>query len=450
MVEGAIEHMALHGVVGCAFAEISGGDCAAGAVAAVAQSLYAGTLDGSKLSAQDIQKNAALIGGLAGFLASSGKGANVNLGSSIARSGIANNFLFHVELERKTALEAELQACLIEGGCNASQLRSLAEGINALDELSLARDVEMLAYCQVANMVSCILAMSNSGMADAYNEYDNYLKAGGEITPEIMAEMDRLQAVKYAAMNRSAELTVGLYRIQMGLGAGVAVGAASAGAISAASAVLRCAAIPGCLANLGRGVGTEAIGEFSAGGMTVAIVAGKLTYEAGGKIVKIMDDAGHWLRRVDDIATDGRALFRAENGTLHVLDDAGALVGLRTGVDDVIVIPNGTNRVPVPDDLPTNIHMGGQGKHIPGHNNYDPSRSTLTADPQDLLAGVHSGQYPIIRSIPRGNSTSNIVDFGRPIGDFKVDGVLVGPTRYGQIVQGKNGAHIIPANPNQY
>ena len=101
-------------------------------------------------------------------------------------------------------------------------------------------------------------------------------------------------------------------------------------------------------------------------------------------------------------------------------------------------------------DAATKIHMGGQGKHIPGHNNYDPSRDALTADPQDFLAGVHSGRYPVIRSIPRGNSTSSIVDFVTPIGDFKANGVLVGSARYGQIVQGKNGAHIIPANPNQY
>ena len=51
---------------------------------------------------------------------------------------------------------------------------------------------------------------------------------------------------------------------------------------------------------------------------------------------------------------------------------------------------------------------------------------------------------------PRGNNTTHIVDFGKPIGDFRSDGSLVGPTQYGQVVQGKHGVHIIPANPNQY
>lgn len=111
---------------------------------------------------------------------------------------------------------------------------------------------------------------------------------------------------------------------------------------------------------------------------------------------------------------------------------------------------NDPKRIAVPDSLRTNIHSGAQDKHIPGTNNYDPTRSTLTANPQTLLDDVHSGQYPIVREIPRGNTTSYIVDFGSPIGDFKSNGSLIGPTQFGQVVQGKNGVHIIPANPNQF
>lgn len=60
-----------------------------------------------------------------------------------------------------------------------------------------------------------------------------------------------------------------------------------------------------------------------------------------------------------------------------------------------------------------------------------------------------SDQLEIFRAYGQGLGAPNGY-FGKPIGDFKVDGDLVGPTRYGQIVRGKNGAHIIPANPNQY
>ena len=44
--EGSFEHAFLHGLTGCVAAEAQGASCAAGAAGAVAQSLYAGSLDG--------------------------------------------------------------------------------------------------------------------------------------------------------------------------------------------------------------------------------------------------------------------------------------------------------------------------------------------------------------------------------------------------------------------
>lgn len=139
---------------------------------------------------------------------------------------------------------------------------------------------------------------------------------------------------------------------------------------------------------------------------------------------------------IGDIVKVGRSLVRGADG-LGGSGGAKPLAGAR-------------NSLPVPDDLGVSIHMGAQGKHIPGHNNFDPSRSPLTENAQELLDGLHNDQYPIIRNIPRGNSTTYIVDFGRPIGSFMDNGSLVGATQYGQIVQSKHGVHIIPANPTQY
>ncbi|WP_158296276.1 polymorphic toxin type 50 domain-containing protein [Stutzerimonas nosocomialis] len=34
-----------------------------------------------------------------------------------------------------------------------------------------------------------------------------------------------------------------------------------------------------------------------------------------------------------------------------------------------------TTKLPVPSDLPANIHIGQQGKHIRGHNNFIEGRS---------------------------------------------------------------------------
>ena len=100
--------------------------------------------------------------------------------------------------------------------------------------------------------------------------------------------------------------------------------------------------------------------------------------------------------------------------------------------------------LPVPKDLPKNIHMGQQGKHIKGHNNYMKGRSTLLddVDPQKLLDGVHSGDYKIIGKGSRGNP---IVDFGKPIGRDGKTGEL---TQYGQLHSGKSGTHIVPHNKN--
>lgn len=104
-------------------------------------------------------------------------------------------------------------------------------------------------------------------------------------------------------------------------------------------------------------------------------------------------------------------------------------------------IPKG---LPIPDGLSKEIHPGQQGKHVPGHNNYTPGCSPLIdgVDPQKLLNGVHSGEYKIIRMTPRNQP---VVNFGKPIGTYEGQ-----PTSYGIIHYGKNGAHIVPANPVQH
>jgi RHS repeat-associated protein len=98
--------------------------------------------------------------------------------------------------------------------------------------------------------------------------------------------------------------------------------------------------------------------------------------------------------------------------------------------------------------LPSKIHTGSQGKHIVGHNNYNPNlgKSILDANSQTLLDGVNLGKYSILRK----NQNNVIVDFGENIGTFFKNGKAVGPTQYGTIHYGNKGAHIVPANPIQY
>jgi len=112
---------------------------------------------------------------------------------------------------------------------------------------------------------------------------------------------------------------------------------------------------------------------------------------------------------------------------------------------------NGCNLTLFPG-LPTNVHEGAQGKHILNHNSrIDFGRSILPADANELLAGVQSDKYKILR-FTNGQPPKPIVDFGKPIGIYKnkYTGEEI-VTNIGQISSKKRlGAHIIPANPNQY
>jgi hypothetical protein len=111
------------------------------------------------------------------------------------------------------------------------------------------------------------------------------------------------------------------------------------------------------------------------------------------------------------------------------------------GVPNVFSAANkATKSLPLPNDLPKNIHMGQQGKHIRGHNNFIEGRSYLNegVDANSLLEGVHAGKHPIVGTGTRGNP---IVDFGKSIG---VDGRTGQAVSHGQIHFGQNGAHIVP------
>ncbi|MEV6692564.1 polymorphic toxin type 50 domain-containing protein [Micromonospora sp. NPDC051196] len=88
------------------------------------------------------------------------------------------------------------------------------------------------------------------------------------------------------------------------------------------------------------------------------------------------------------------------------------------------------------------IHPGKQGKHVPGHNNFDPTRgrSEFThSDPQGLInqfAGTGARH---------GNK--EVVDFRQHIGTWVgIDGTRLSTTR-GTIHYGKDDVHIVPAHP---
>ncbi|WP_286906369.1 filamentous hemagglutinin N-terminal domain-containing protein [Roseovarius sp.] len=93
--EGSTGHALLHGLAGCAAAQAQGADCAAGAAAGIAQSLYAGRLNGASLTDEQQQQRAELIGAAVGYIFSGGNPDNVSIASTVALSGIANNRQLH-------------------------------------------------------------------------------------------------------------------------------------------------------------------------------------------------------------------------------------------------------------------------------------------------------------------------------------------------------------------
>ncbi|WP_418646900.1 RHS repeat-associated core domain-containing protein [Thauera butanivorans] len=92
------------------------------------------------------------------------------------------------------------------------------------------------------------------------------------------------------------------------------------------------------------------------------------------------------------------------------------------------------------------VNWGQQAKHFPGHNNYMPGKSTLTANPSKLADKAGTGQQ--IGNVPVGSPGSKErVDFGENIGKYVDLNGSASATSNGIIHYGKNGIHIVPARP---
>ena len=100
---------------------------------------------------------------------------------------------------------------------------------------------------------------------------------------------------------------------------------------------------------------------------------------------------------------------------------------------------------------PIALHLGKQGKHIPGHSNFESGKSELThADPQGLLERFTGLGEDVLPTILRGESGfKERVDFGEVIGVYvDSDATIRQPTTKGIIAYDKDyNAHIIPSRP---
>jgi hypothetical protein len=170
---------------------------------------------------------------------------------------------------------------------------------------------------------------------------------------------------------------------------------------------------------------------------SVASATVTATYDQDERIQMLAGDISADTSRASLFDAGARAFSLASVFDLGagLLDNALA-VGKRVAVDAVTDSPSAPN-----------INAGKQGKHIPGHNNFIPGRSELTADPNVLVQRAGTGTP--VNSVPRGQpGFKERVDFGEIIGNY-VDpqsGASF-PTTKGIITYANDGVHIIPARP---
>ena len=196
--EGSFNHALLHGIAGCAAAEASKTNCAAGAASAVAQSVYAGYFGDKEPVSSDYDtsaayqkarktwfenegRNAELVGAIAGFAFSSGKGENVQAAAMISRSGAENNYLSHGELFE---FEQALRKCIGDG----SDCASIVADYRALSALH----DEEFRQCQDSSCIQMHLTkIAAAEVSEKYNEVSYLLvdaRAAG-----LRATFDNLQ-----------------------------------------------------------------------------------------------------------------------------------------------------------------------------------------------------------------------------------------------------------------
>ena len=185
--EGSIEHAALHGVVGCAAATALDGNCASGAAAGIAQSIYAGLQEGEpnrndftsddaylashQMWRNDIAAQTNLLGAAVGYATSSGEAVNVTNAASIAKSGALNNYLSHTNL---ASLRRDLESCdAKEGGCTLAELEDI---LLYYQGVSIAND-SALGECQTVECVAWHM--------DQVADFDDLREVTAELAPDV-------------------------------------------------------------------------------------------------------------------------------------------------------------------------------------------------------------------------------------------------------------------------
>lgn len=131
------------------FAALGGSAAALPQAAGIAQSVFAGSVDKEKVLRDKggTLNRAELVGAFAGYLFSGGKGENVSAGSSTARSGFKNNYLWHSQSDMLQWAKYRLAECEREGGCSAQDLEFYSDRIAFFEGLDRFTDEALRAAC---------------------------------------------------------------------------------------------------------------------------------------------------------------------------------------------------------------------------------------------------------------------------------------------------------------
>ena len=151
-------------------------------------------------------------------------------------------------------------------------------------------------------------------------------------------------------------------------------------------------------------------------------------------------------RRQGETGIQSKALLVGKRNNNDGLDGVGAATAEKIIAELKKAFPAPATPSPLPKN-PT-IHPGQQGKHIPGHNNFQAGKSELThPNPQKLLDDF-TGKGTLRGSAESG--WKETVDFGEVIGNWvdPATGAKLPTTRGTISYNSKGQAHIVPSNPN--
>ena len=235
------------------------------------------------------------MGALSGFVFSGGNAINVSFGSTIAQSGIVNNYLTHADVAE---LEQDLARCERENGGSCED-QALADIIEKVRTRSSQRDAGHVATC--ARDMACVNDLLQDVATNSLGEWNDiqtdywevYTGLSDVIRPGELVSihqsflleqvplqnafaLDNCGGVWSPACENAYQLAAVENLLMVGTLTGV--GGLTVGAVRAlvARASVACGRDPRCWAGfLGREVGEEALSEVAAGG---ALVTGTVTF----------------------------------------------------------------------------------------------------------------------------------------------------------------------------